>query len=86
MARTSADCLTWSDRWRRRGNRLNLSTPLGLAVARLGRATVVAGPQGLLLADGYRLPFPVAAAFTIGDVVLTSGRWDELQQSRPGLL
>ena len=68
---------------RRLGNRLNLSTPLGLAVARLGRAQVRPGPRGLLLADGYRLPFPVAGAFTIGDVLLTAGRWD---QHPPGLL
>jgi hypothetical protein len=41
------------------------------------------GPRGLLLADGYRLPFPVAGAFTVGNVVLTSGSWD---RHRPGLL
>ena len=86
MAPNPAERLSRRHRWRRLGNRANLSTPLGLVVARLGRATVSAGPRGLLLADGYRLPFPVAGAFTIGDVVLTSGRWDELQRSRPGLL
>jgi hypothetical protein len=62
---------------RRLGNRVNLSTPLGLAVARLGRARVRPGPRGLLLADNYRLPFPVAGAFTVGDVLLTAGRWDQ---------
>lgn len=65
------------------GNRVNLSTPLGLAMARLGRATVRPGPRGLLLAEGYRLPFPVAGAFTVGNVVLTAGRFDP---QRPGLL
>ncbi|SDR82720.1 hypothetical protein SAMN04488543_0567 [Friedmanniella luteola] len=68
---------------RRLGNRVNLSTVLGLAVARLGRAEVRPGPRGLLLADGYRLPFPVAGAFTVGDVLVTAGRWDA---HRPALL
>lgn len=71
------------DRVRRLGNRVNVSTPLGLAVARLGRAPVRTGPRGLLLAEGYRLPFPVAGAFTIGDVLITAGRWEP---RRPGLL
>ncbi len=71
------------DRVRRLGNRVNLSTPLGLAVARVGRASVRPGPRGLLLADGYRLPFPVAGAFTVGDVLITGGRWE---RHRPGLL
>ncbi|GIH91449.1 hypothetical protein ACFFMN_30635 [Planobispora siamensis] len=61
-------------RWhrvRRVVNYVNLSTPLGLLVARLGRARVTPGPDGLLLAYGYRIPFPVAGAFTLGNVVLT---------------
>ena len=71
------------DRVKQLGNLANLSTPFGLAVARLCRAKVRPGPRGLLLADGYRLPFPVASAFTVGNVVLTSGSWDK---HRPGLL
>ncbi len=71
------------ERVKQLGNVANLSTPLGLAVARLGGAAVRPGPRGLLLADGYRLPFPVAGAFTVGNVLLTSGRWD---RHRPGLL
>lgn len=71
------------DRVKQLGNVVNLSTPFGLAVARLGRAKVRSGPRGLLLADGYRLPFPVATAFTVGNVVLTTGQWD---RHRPGLL
>ena len=78
--------LTRRHRLRRLGNLVNLSTPLGLAVARLGRADVSPGPRGLLLADGYRLPFPVAGAFTVGNVVITPGRWPELQARRPHLL
>ena len=72
-------------RVRQLGNWLNLSTPLGLVVARLGRAEVRPGPRGLLLADGYRLGFPIALAFTVGNVLVTRGRWDELR-TRPGLL
>ena len=66
-------------------NVLNLSTPLGLLVGLLGRARFRRGPRGLVLGHGYRLPLPVAAAFTVGDVVLT--RHDErLFEERPQLL
>lgn len=58
-------------RVRRTLNYVNLSTPLGLLLARLGRARVTAGPDGLLLAYGYRFRFPIASAFTVGNVVLT---------------
>ena len=83
MTSGTAGRLARRDRIRRLGNAVNLSTALGLAVARLGRASVRPGPRGLLLAEGYRLPFPVAGAFTVGDVLLTAGRWD---RHRPGLL
>lgn len=73
-------------RARRLGNWLNLSTPLGLLVAGAGRATVRPGPRGLLLADGYRLAFPLASAFTVGNVLITSGRWSALIDERPTLL
>lgn len=52
-------------------NYVNLSTPLGLLVALIGRARLTRGPAGLLLGYGYRIPFPVARAFTLGNVVLT---------------
>ncbi|WP_326644622.1 hypothetical protein OG884_10780 [Streptosporangium sp. NBC_01755] len=58
-------------RVRRNLNYINLSTPLGLLLARLGRARVSAGPDGLILAYGYRFRFPIASAFTVGNVVLT---------------
>lgn len=58
-------------RVRRTLNYANLSTPLGLLVARLGHARVTAGPDGLILAYGYRFRFPIARAFTVGNVVLT---------------
>jgi len=73
-------------RLRHVGNWVNLTTPLGLAVARLGGATTRRGPSGLVLAEGYRLSFPVAGAFTIGNVVTTGGSWDELLRTQPGLL
>ncbi len=76
MARHPASALRARDRVRRLGNRANLSTVFGLWVARLGGAQVDPGPRGLLLAEGYRLPFPVAGAFTVGDVLITAGRWD----------
>jgi hypothetical protein len=71
---------------RRLGNWANLSTPLGLAVARVGGATVSAGPRGLLLAEGYRLGFPLASAFTVGNVLITADRWPVLMEQRPTLL
>ena len=52
-------------------NLLNGSTALGCAVATLGRARIGGGPRGLVVATGYRLRVPAAAAFTIGNVVTT---------------
>ena len=72
--------------YRRLANLLNLTTPLGLAVARLGGARLRRGPGGLWLADGYRLRFPVAGAFTIGDVVTTASTFGALEASAPRLL
>ena len=58
-------------RWRVRqvANAVNLSTPLGLALALAGRGTLRRGPDGLLLAHAVRLPAR-APAFTMGNVVL----------------
>jgi hypothetical protein len=66
---------------------MNLSTPLGLAIAVAGRAQVRRGPHGLLVATGYRWRIPPVRgrAMTIGDVVLLG--LDEAQLSRrPSLL
>ncbi|MEV1199182.1 hypothetical protein [Microbispora rosea] len=52
-------------------NYVNLSTPLGLLIARIGGARTRRGERGLVYAHGYRIPFPVAGAFTVGNVVLT---------------
>jgi hypothetical protein len=53
------------------GNFLNLSTLAGAFVGVLGRATFTRGPRGLFFANGYKLGFPVAGAFTIGNVILS---------------
>ena len=58
---------------RRLANLVNLSTPLGLLVARAGRARVSPGQSGLWYAEGYSVPFPVAGAFTVGNVIIMRG-------------
>ncbi len=68
------------------GNVVNLSTPFGLLVARLGRARLHRGPDGLLLADGYRLRFPTGGAFTIGNVVITARAWPQYLADSPNVL
>ena len=68
------------------GNLVNLSTPAGLAVAALGRARVRRLSGGLFLGEHYRLGFPRAGAFTIGNVILTGGSWDDLERRFPHLL
>jgi hypothetical protein len=75
------------DRWRgkRVVNLVNLSTPLGLLVAALGRSTRRPGPRGLVLASGYRLPIPSAPAFTVGNVVVSPHPPGYLD-TRPALL
>lgn len=79
-AMSTAARVKWCVNW------VNGSTALGLAIAGLGRARVARGPRGLYLADRYRFDFPVAGAFTVGNVVLTKSDWHELQQTRPELL
>ena len=72
-------------RVRRVLNAVNGSTLLGVAVAAAGRARLRRGPRGLLLAEGYRLPLPRVAAFSVGDVVVTRHSPDWLA-ARPRLL
>jgi hypothetical protein len=62
--------MTPAQRFRQIANILNLSTPLGLAVAAASRSTVSHGPRGLLIAAGYNWKLPHAGAFTLGNVVL----------------
>jgi hypothetical protein len=68
------------------GNFINLSTPVGLAVARIGSATIRRGPRGLFLGEGYRFRFPSAGAFTIGNVITTSSTWDTMSRRNPYLI
>jgi hypothetical protein len=68
------------------GNIANLTTPAGLVVALLGRTRLRRGPRGLILGEGYRLKFPVAGAFTIGNVITTSSTWEEKLRELPSLL
>ncbi|HYJ77895.1 MAG TPA: hypothetical protein VEX89_04985 [Actinomycetes bacterium] len=72
-------------RVRQVANWVNLSTPLGLLAAAVGRARVTRGHDGLLLAHGYRLRVPSAPAFTVGNVVLIRIDDDALAR-RPRLL
>lgn len=65
------------------GNCVNLSTPTGLLVAWLGGCRVRTGPRGLILAEGYRPRFPLAGAFTVGNVILLRGR---IRYASPDLL
>lgn len=73
-------------RWRSVCNWINLSTPAGLGVARLGRCGVRRGPEHLWLAEDYRLGFPIAGAFTVGNVVITPHTFDVLLKQNPNLL
>ena len=75
-------------RWwqvRRVLNVANGSTLLGLGVAAAGRANLSRGPRGLLLATDYRFGFPIAGAFTVGNVVITASSRTWLE-NRPGTL
>lgn len=68
-------------------NVVNLSTPLGLVVAGLGRASLSPASGGIILAENYRLGFPKASAFTIGNVVLVPHRtMAQAQWHHPDLL
>lgn len=73
-------------RFRLLANSLNLTNFFGLGVAKLGGCRIRFGPRGLILADHYKLAFPVAGAFTIGNVIITARDWDDLELRRPNLL
>lgn len=66
-------------------NWINLSTVLGLAVAKIGGAAITRRGRGTYLAAGYRCGFPAANAFTIGSVIETKHDLTYLQD-RPLLL
>jgi hypothetical protein len=52
-------------------NLVNGSTLAGLLAAAAGRARLARYGDGLLIAQRYRLPLPVAPAFCLGNVILT---------------
>jgi hypothetical protein len=54
-------------------NLVNGSTLAGLLVAAAGRASLARAADGLLVGVRYRLPVPVAPAFTVGNVILARG-------------
>jgi len=67
------------------GNLLNLSTLAGIVVGLVGRAGFSRGPHGLIFATGYKLRFPMAGAFTVGNVVVS--KYDRLYlDERPVLV
>jgi hypothetical protein len=62
-------------------NLANGSTLSGLAVARIGRARLGRGPDGLLTGTGYTLPVPSAPAFTLGNVIITRRPWIDVDSA-----
>ena len=62
-------------------NWINLSTLLGLLVARIGGTTRHRRGRGTYVCTGYRFGFPVAGAFTIGSVIITKHDLDWLSES-----
>ncbi|WP_232550008.1 hypothetical protein [Propioniciclava soli] len=76
--------MTATHRVRAAANWLNLTTPLGLAVALTGRARLRRGPEGIIVAEGYRLRYPLAGAFTVGNVVATASDIATLEARVPG--
>ena len=66
-------------------NWINLSTLLGLGIAKIGGATITRRGRGTYFASDYRYNFPVASAFTVGSVVASKHDLDWLLE-RPVLL
>jgi hypothetical protein len=58
-------------RLRLAANVINGSTLAGVMVAAIGRAGLRPAGDGLLVGSGYRLPVPAAAAFCLGNVLVT---------------
>jgi hypothetical protein len=57
---------------------VNGTTLLGLAVALAAGTSISQGPRGLIIASGYRWRLPHAGAFTLGNVVLSRLRAEQL--------
>ncbi len=64
-------------------NLVNGSTLAGVLVAAAGRARLGWADDGLLVGTGYRLPVPVAPAFTVGNVILARSDRATLAAMRP---
>jgi hypothetical protein len=67
------------------GNMLNLTTIIGLLLARAGGAQLHRRSDGIWLATGYRFRFPVASAFCVGNLLISHHDLDFLL-ARPKLL
>ena len=67
-------------------NTVNLTTPIGVLVAVAGGARLRRGPDGLWIGEGYRLRFPVAGAFTVGNVVITASTIARLKRVFPDIV
>jgi len=50
---------------------INGTTLIGLALAAVARTHRVRGPDGVIVAGGYRLPVPKQQCFTVGSVIVT---------------
>lgn len=69
VSRQNGPVQSWQ--FRRVLNAVNGTTLLGLTLGLASRSRFSGGPDGLVLATGSRLPMRGAAAFTVGDVVLS---------------
>ena len=67
-------------------NWINLTTPLGLLLARLGRAEPRRGPMWLWVADRYRGPAPKAGAFMVQRGARPGRAVGRPDPAQPGLL
>ena len=56
---------------RRRLTWINGTTLAGLAIAKAAAGTRVRGPDGVIVAGGYRLSVPKQKCFTVGAVIMT---------------
>ncbi|MCL1922669.1 MAG: hypothetical protein FWG15_02160 [Propionibacteriaceae bacterium] len=83
MSETDSLPTRWYHYVRAAINWINLSTLFGLFIAYLGRAKVTKGPQQLILADGYRFSFPIASAFTVGNVIITASTFTRFTSRLP---
>lgn len=72
------ELLTAGQRARQVANVVNGTTLFGLAVAVAARTSISQGPRGLIIASGYRWRVPYAGAFTLGNVILSRIRTDQL--------